>query len=464
MIIRRRCPECGAPVRYAEGDAVTACGYCGLSLAVAPAVGRSSTFVMPPRAEENDLSLAAKRALREAGIHLRSLAKPRVFYLPFYRLRAETWLCFREPTPQPDRDLEEVPLSSDPPPGEIRFRIGRRDLSLAATEFAWGPRSLGFRLETCEVTPLAEEGDLDLLPPTVRAEAAAADLFRRLKADLIREDGSTDQRLFIPESSWMTVYAPLAVTPFRGPAEQGAVVLDGITAQNPLVLSLEAWSRIEAQITRVAGGSAEARGADDDAVPGPPGTDAAAPLWPFSCPACSAPLPLQPEARLHSCPICRRVWSVGATGLTEVATRRLLPARRPADGGTRTETWLPFYRLGCAAGWRYVPGFQGRHPRAVWNFTFALNRRAPAWAEEEESCSPGAAVERSARGAAALEPFLAYCLERTPSPAPSPAELCWIRFIRRGPDWVEPGLGLGFPCAAVRPWDALASVPAAHRG
>jgi len=258
----------------------------------------------------------------------------------------------------------------------------------------------------------------------------------------------------------MLIYAPLYVFPFRGVGAEQAVVQDGVDGQSTAFLSGAELRRLDARIARLTERADHSGAADAGRrTAGLPRPAEHAPLLPFSCPNCSAPLPLLPAARLHSCPICLRLWSVGAHGLELMPTRRLLPARGESGRVPRIECWLPFYRLRQGSEELYVPAFHGRHPRAVWNFSFALNRRAPRWTEVEECCRPGAAVERVASSAAALAPFLRYCLEREEAGGATQAELCWIGFVRRGPDWVEPGLGLGIPGTALNPWEATAELP-----
>jgi hypothetical protein len=266
----------------------------------------------------------------------------------------------------------------------------------------------------------------------------------------------------------MLLYVPSVLLPFHDGRDRRGVVVDGLSGRAGSILSRSELERIEAlarplveeDATAVATAGSDAPQTTQHRRGG------TGPLLPLVCPECSAPMPLLPRARTHCCPICLRLWTVGSRGLRAEPTRILRPQapKRNERGAGDDRTWLPFYRLRGADESLVVPAFHGRHPRAIWNFIVSLNRLQPAWQDEEgEPIRPGAVVEHLGVTALALSPFLCYCLERERPFAPAAAELIWVEFAARGPDWVEPGIGLGFPRAAVTPWSPPAPRPQAAR-
>jgi len=489
--IRRRCPACGAPVRHAEADGAVVCPFCGVGLAVVGGTDRLDRYAMLPRARPEGVGVRAEanRALRAAGRRVLDLGTPRLFYAPFYRLRALVWECWREPAAAAaGEDLPRATgdargprawlLSADllrtaqerrPPPAPAGprssgFRVAVRDVSLAATTSPdLGRSNVGFRTQTCEIVPWPEAEAGQAIEGDVEETEARRRLVALLDAASSPPPEVREHCVLAPERRFLLLYAPYLLFPARGPEGPLAVVVDAITGRAGPVLHGAEPARLEARLAPAPattatpdGADADTAGGTADAIPG----DAA--LLPLLCPECGHPLPCAPRAQVHACPLCGRAWQAAAAGFVPVPVRAL-HARRTAGTGVgagagaggndgAAAKWLPFYRVPHTKRDAYVPAFLGRHPRAAWLFAFALSRRPRTWDESEDPVVPETPVELRAEAAAALLPLFPFHLRETAERPAGPAELVWIAFVPRGPDLVEPGSGLGLPRAALSPW------------
>jgi hypothetical protein len=471
--VHRSCPSCGGPISHEEGDRVIGCAFCGIPLAVLRR-GGAARYAVPVRGTAQTWRVEAKRILYHEGRRLRELLAPRLVYAPYFRLRAETWHCWREtdrPDEQGDGALEI--LGAPQTEGEFRYRIGLWDQTIeASTSLKVGDRQLGFRAQVLEVVPLPQlmersgtpEVDGDTPPPAfwtpeMSEEQAMHGLLQRMVSSIaLPEDEVTGQALYAPFPELQLLYYPLVVVPYRNNRGTEAVLLDGATGLAKRLLNS---GELPGANERPEPEAAQANG-----FPG--GSDDV--LQPLICPECSCPLPWIPLARVHACPTCRRCWQARPGRLEHLRSVGLTAASRPVCGEEPVN--LPFYRVrgaGCVA---YVPAFRGRHPRVLWNFALALNRRQPAF-QDGDTPRADATVEMEPGHARALLPFLRQCLEgprdhRWPIVPPTASddsiapELSWITVYRRGQELIEPVTGVGLTAASLLPWtDAVVSQPVA---
>lgn len=518
MIIRRRCPGCGGPVRYTEGDGATSCGWCGLAVAILDPGGRIPALAMPPRLPRADAAIAARRELRRRGIRVRAIDDhPPLVYSPFYRLRADVWIVRRavelpeEPVPEGRRHGTAFDLET----ARIRFEAGQRELTLDDTPtLDLGRLSLGVRTQTCEAVPIPDLEEGLLLPGALDAAEALDRLATQLRAwGGTSVDPAWQIELFAPAPELSRLFAPYFAFVYRDAADgsEGTLLVDAINGDGAAQLRderLDAFRRLQERGTVLLGeaggegggeGGCAADGLSAGAGHGEPdreanvggtagrygaGESATPSAWlvPLVCPACSAPLPMHPRARLHGCTICGQTWRAGRAGMHAVRSRALWPAgpggaadpavaaMRTADlrrrDGRRGPTWLPFYRLLAPPGSLWVPAFGGRHPRPAWTCALALSRRRMEWTDAEtmgEPVAAGAPVELDETTAVELAPFVTACLERA-APAAASAELCWLPFIPSGPDLVVPGTSIAVSRAAITPWAAVPSRAEARTG
>ncbi len=505
--IRRRCPDCGARIEHGEDDGAVGCDFCGARLAIgagdrpaayaiAPASGSlagdrpAAAGAQPPAPQTGKAGearsrwvAAAKAALRTSGTRVRALESPRPLLAPFHRLRARAWQWYQD-SPPPER-AEMVWPHLSPTEGEGCFRLGIWDETTdALPSLRLGSANLGFRTQVFPWTPLADllgpDPDSGPRPAVLPEELSAADARALLSGRLtagwqLPPEEAREQLLVVTDLATQVMYAPLLVCPFSGPAGRAAILLDGITLRGGRLLTREELAHLE---------SLEEAALDRSPEALPAGT-----LIPLSCPECSSPLPLLAHARVHRCTVCSRHWTVAGDSLATV------PVVALAGGAFRRTTsgaiFLPFYRLrGPDVEW-FAPATQGRSARATWNFALALGRGRRAWEEVDlayndvvsraftasrgsgistrtarsqfstgarpgDTAGPGIgsppAIETPPTTAYALAPFIARCVER-PVPASLRTELAWIAFEPRGPDFVEPGSGLGIPRRVFTPWD-----------
>jgi len=245
-----------------------------------------------------------------------------------------------------------------------------------------------------------------------------------------------ESRLFTPDPILQLIHTPCVLHSFQGPDERAAIIIDGVTGKEGPRLEAAQLKRLESLLASTPSGALASV------------ADVRETLVPLICPACSGPLPFVPVARVHRCGICNRLWEAATGGLRQISAGGFMaPHSRSVPGPAG---FAPFYRLEAADGALYIPAARGRNPRALWSFAFGLGRRRPIW-EEIEPDKLISAVEITTRAASLLAPFARFCLERDPMPT-GPGTLIWIRLVARGPDWVEPGTGLGFPRSAVIPW------------
>jgi len=521
MIIRRRCPGCGGPVRYTEGDGATSCGWCGLAVAILDPGSRVPALAMPPRLSRADAALAARRELRQRRIRVRALDDHApLVYSPFYRLRADVWIVRRavEVPEEPAEERRRHGAAFDLETARIRFEAGQRELTLDDTPtLDLGRLSLGVRTQTCEAVPIPDLEEGLLLPGALDAAEALDRLATQLRTwGGTSVDPAWQIELFAPAPELSRLFAPYFAFVYRDAADgsEGALLVDAINGDGAAQLRderLEAFRRLQERGTVLLGDA----GGEGHGEPGREASDegtrqrsgaggSAAPsawLVPLVCPACSAPLPMHPRAHLHGCTICGQTWRAGRTGMHPVRSRALWPAGpggaadpvvaavRAADlrrrDGRRGPAWLPFYRLSSPTGQLWVPAFGGRHPRPAWTCALALSRRRLEWTDAAtlgEPVTPGAPVELDETTAVALHPFVRGCLERgdaaevapppftagpvaPPAPiATASAELCWLPFIPSGPDLVVPGTSIAVSRAAITPWGAVPSRAEARTG
>ena len=475
LIIRRRCPRCGGPVRYTEGDGATSCGWCGLALAILEPGTRVSALAMPPRLSRPDAAIAARRELRRRGSRVRALDDDApLIYSPFYRLRAEVWIVRRAVEP-PEELVDErrrhgAAFVVDA--ARIRFEAGQRELTLDDTPtLDLGRLSLGLRPQTCEAVPITDLEEGSLLPGALDAAEARTRLAAQLRAwGSTSVDPAWEIELFAPAPELSRLYAPYFAFFYRDAVDgsEGALLIVGVSGGGAAHLKderLEAFRLLQEEAT-VLSGEAGGDGSGERAAPGDW-------LVPLVCPACSAPLPMHPRARLHGCAICGQTWHADPGGMRPVMSQALWPsgpggaahaatsALRAADlrrrDAQRGPIWLPFYRLITRESPLWIPAFGGRHPRPAWTCALALSRRRLDWTEAEtlgQPVAPGAPVELDETTAIALRPFVLGCLERGAATGAS-AELCWLPFIPSGPDLVVPGTSIAVSRAAITPWGAL---------
>lgn len=485
--IRRRCPSCGGPIRHTDADRVIGCEFCGVRLAIAS--GGTPRYALPARVCGDDCIVAAKRALRTRSVRVRELQASSILYAPFYRLRAPTWQCWRGRNVPPERrvlrDVRDA-MRPGPPswarpaieeqlreePGPFEYRIGVWDFTQdALPSLDLGDRQLGFRTQVFEMLPLGDllaeasardgspagsDGLASGTPGRIEVElpesAALASLLRQLVAGhSFPETEVLGQALYAPFPQLQLLYYPYALVPFRGQGEQEALVLDAITGGFKALLDTKAWARLQSGL--------EVRPGDTE---GWSSLSRDAELTPLICPECSSPLPWAGAAHVHRCDTCQRFWQAKEGRLSPLPSISLTPPGRALPLEGRVD--LPFYRVPGAGGRSvYTPGFQGRHPRPIWNFTLALNRCQPVYdASGEPPRKPGACIEFDPGEARTLRPFLDLCL-RGPTavtwPQARPAtkgaelpELVWIPFHRRGADLIEAVTQLGLPVSALPAW------------
>ena len=499
--IRRRCPSCGAPVEHSETDTAVACAYCQIHLAV---LGRETVprYAVPARLDPAAARLEASRYLRGRETRVRRLGAPLVTYVPFARLRATVYSCWRDAAGPPPEELQsprrgaslaklglQLGLGLAPtalrsfrnearrPLGgssagafqasDFRFRAGAWEQTICgAPSLGWGDSSLGVRTQALSVTPLDELLPADLasleLParvgPEISVDAARAQLEKRLAQAHDGEPGSRDAaRWFAIRRELQWIYWPYVTLEFEGPATRGQVILDGVTLHARLAREESEEATEHAGATH--GPTCFEAHAGDTA-----GWTFAPPDAGFIsliCPNCSMPLPFRAVAQLFPCSNCHRLWRAEERRLVESRgiVLRAPNASRALAG--RDEVALPFYRVTSGAGGKpevcFVPAAECRHPRALWNLASALSRRADIWEEEEPERGLDIAVVLRPDEANALLPFARACATEdcalaTASSSDTRVELVWLRVARSAGAWVEPRSGLSVPEAALIPW------------
>ncbi len=495
--IERRCPGCGAELRYSEADHAAACGHCGLHVAV---LRRESgaRFALRARGEEASWSLAAKRMLRDRGVRLRELSTPWLVYAPFYRLTASIHSWWRTSSNESRAELAEVAHGEDAWPAwvlsglvsgfhetsanaytrirprmqapreaeqSVHFRIGDWEQTLdGAPSTDLGDRSLGVRSRVLQVTPIEElvaqtTGATGAIPARLACELDPAEAQRRLELSLAEAQRPIDSdpdaaRAVVRRRPMQVIYHPYVVVEYRGPDGDGAAILDGLTGRPRVLLDLAALDRLRDRL--------EAR----------PGTPAA---WSFAqpdeslatlvCDRCTSPLDCPAGAKLFVCPLCHRVFSATPEGVREIEAIGL---RAPigAVRGARPRS-LPFYRfvVPCEEGPRtvFLPAALARHPRALWSLSASFSRRGREWRDGDADDPVETPIALSPEDARPLLPFLWSLAFDEPEleddlVAQAVIELVWISVVRRGRDWVEPSSGLGVASNALGAWSVEARV------
>lgn len=502
--IERRCPGCGAELRYSEADHAAACGHCGLHVAVLRREG-GARFAIRARGDETSWSLAAKRMLRDRGVRLRELSIPWLVYAPFYRLSASIHSWWRTGSSAARAELAEVTHGEDAWPAwvlsgmvsafhetsanaytrirpriqapreaeqSVHFRIGDWEQTLdGAPSIDLGDCSLGVRSRVLQVTPIEELiGDTDAestdttatdaraTPARLACELDPAEARRRLELSLVEAQRPIDcdpdaARAVVRQRPMQVIYHPYVVVEYRGPDGDGAAILDGLTARPRALLDLTALDQLRERL---------------EARPGEPSA------WSFAepdesltalvCDQCTAPLDCPAGAKLFVCPLCDRVFEATTRGIQQIEAIGL---RAPvgAARGARPRS-LPFYRFTVPveagpteAGARtvFLPAALARHPRALWSLSAAFSRRGREWRDGDPDEPVETPIALSPEEARPLLPFLWSLAFDEPEleddrVAQAVIELVWISVVRRGRDWVEPSSGLGVASSALGAW------------
>lgn len=372
FVVATRCPSCGAPLEFAEGSMVIACGYCSSRLLVTGR-GRTLAYVVRPRVDGRQA--AALAAAGSPGCR----GEPRLHFVPYYRLVAgELRWEVHEPEPTPGHapgDLTEQARSvvgrfaiawatSRPEPRdarlpELRFADRRIEKSfLAAALPDLGVYSLGVRPGALALG-LFERDAVVALGGIVPVDVGVEEAMRRALM------APADHRLVhreVVERVLSLVYFPYWLVPAEG---GGAAVVDAVSSQ---VVVAAAAPELLVRLAR---------------APEPP--PPAAGFRSLACPNCGWDLPLGADEVIAHCRPCGRAWQIVADRLDAVQFEVARPGTAVV---ARDLVHLPVWILDAGAARCFGPAFRYRRLKGVHDLAVRLFRRQPRWGRWEGEAPP----------------------------------------------------------------------------
>ncbi len=147
--VRINCLQCGASIKFPEGDHSVKCPYCSIVLLII-APNRVLKYYLNTELEPRGLKFITEGYCKRSGIPLpNSVESPRLFYLPFWRFRGSRYWLFIESDVYEFEDgvkLETEPkVTVESKPFDLSFPGA--DISLMRNAF------LGIRAQTVELCP-----------------------------------------------------------------------------------------------------------------------------------------------------------------------------------------------------------------------------------------------------------------------------------------------------------------------
>jgi len=445
LVVSTECPTCGAPLDFSEGSNAVHCVHCRSALL---ATGRKQvlSYVIQPRVQAAGAESVVKFA-SSGGATAASLTRLGLYFVPYYRLRAEDLRWEREiPERRPPdfavlndlnmRDALALARREEEPEPIVVLRERRIEKNfLGCTLPAVPVYSLGVRPSVLKLQ-LFDRAALEARGTIVATDVdAAAALERGLR---------TEQREKILHREVIgrvlsLIYFPYWVAMLGAGERARVAIVDGVTetlvARDVDAAVLATLDRVETVASRTVG------------------------FRPLACPNCGWELPLAPDDVIFPCGSCARAWLLEGDRLADL---RFTVASHPQGEGAKPGRHLPIWEIDGASGVGadaphgpqrcYVPAFRCRRLKLVHDLARNLTRVAPCFdpaTGERPSLNGGYIDADDARALAdfvrAGETAVDGELHAPPPISVTAARLTWLPFDSDGYSLREPVTGTSIP-------------------
>ncbi|MCP4634550.1 MAG: hypothetical protein GY855_16600 [candidate division Zixibacteria bacterium] len=371
-----KCTQCGAPIKFPEGDHSVQCPYCSIRLLLT-SPNRVLKYYLNTELGERGIKFITEGYCKRNGMPLPSKVEaPELYYLPFWRFRgARYWLEIKSNYVEFEDGTKleaEREIEVDSRPFDISFPGA--DIPLMRNTF------LGVRSQTVELCPELPEGlqeTAHIIKPDILLDQA-----RDLAYEKAVNDGDKKEILFteIIGETLTLIYFPVWVSQFTNRNGKYVLIIDGVSKRG---ISCE-----EGEFDGVN---------ESDGFEGV----TSAVIIPHHCPECGDDLPAGGNAVVFHCSNCGRGWYLEESGLVQ---REMLFTKTMDD----SITYYPYWSFEATFNGKdailtyqqakqffkhnlslfiddssdsifrfYIPAFSIRDPNKAWKLMANITRNQP---------------------------------------------------------------------------------------
>lgn len=313
LFVSTRCPQCGADICFEEESTVIRCRYCDSSLHVTGRSGVIRTYV-EPRQDVVRMKNALRGALKETGEGAWLVSEKKLFYAPYWRLKAMVfrWMFGNDYQGRMVKQLKTKHLDQTFPAYK-KMNLGMPSL---------GIRPGALKLRVFDRSRMSESGVV------MKVALAFEEAKRQVRSSMrfgLDETGicmHLESTRLVAER-YSVVYFPFWIITVSLGRTKRIVVVDAAANTVTRVLSRDEWVAMA--------GRAEKQPASESFKQ--------VSFIPFKCPNCGWDLPMHRFNVIHLCATCRQAWLERGGRFRPVA----FEVAAPCNGNGQSMVYLPFW-------------------------------------------------------------------------------------------------------------------------